>query len=196
MLYLTDLTWQNSILLKFFNFLPQCLLMLVFSYYLHDNIEICLFFITYAFVTFNKVCTSQVTWIFEKLLAFKYILIIFKVFCLVFVPYSDNNTKVKNIDPQFNLNFPLMASGTSNCKIILYDNLFYSKIILVLKAIWLFYAFKLEFRGENTFLELWLASILFAAINCFIMKYAFLDTYAFYDLRAQNEQRIIKKKIN
>jgi phosphatidylinositol glycan class M len=60
MLYLTDLTWQNSVLLKFFNFLPQCLLLIVFSYYLHDNIEICLFFITYAFVTFNKVCTSQV----------------------------------------------------------------------------------------------------------------------------------------
>ena len=79
MLYLTDLTWQNSVLLKFFNFLPQCLLLIVFSYYLHDNIEIWLFFITYAFVTFNKVCTSQVIWI-EKanqLIWFTYFLCIF-----------------------------------------------------------------------------------------------------------------------
>lgn len=47
------------------------------------------------------------------------------------------------------------------------------------KAIWLYFAYRLEFNGENTFLELWLSSIIFLIINCFLMKYAFLDNYLF-----------------
>lgn len=57
MLYLTDTIELG--LIKFFSFLPQLMLILSASYYLHDKIELCLFFITFTFVTFNKVCTSQ-----------------------------------------------------------------------------------------------------------------------------------------
>jgi phosphatidylinositol glycan class M len=60
MLYLTEITWSNSMVIKLFSFLPQLILISCFSYYLHNHIELCLFMITFVFVTFNKVCTSQV----------------------------------------------------------------------------------------------------------------------------------------
>lgn len=57
MLYLTDTIELG--LIKYLSFFPQFMLILSTSFYLHDQIELCLFFITFTFVTFNKVCTSQ-----------------------------------------------------------------------------------------------------------------------------------------
>lgn len=51
------------------------------------------------------------------------------------------------------------------------------------QAVWLFYAYKLEFEGENTFVSLWFSSLLFLSINCFIMKSGFIDTYQLDDLK-------------
>jgi len=59
MLYLTaesELTSVLSILL----FIPQFLLLLVFSVKFYKDPSLCWFLNTFVFVTFNKVCTSQV----------------------------------------------------------------------------------------------------------------------------------------
>lgn len=40
---------------------------------------------------------------------------------------------------------------------------------VVSQGIWLFYAYKLEFLGENTFNELFMASILFFLTNCWLI---------------------------
>lgn len=59
MLYLNDLHTQ-SLLVKLVEFLPQILLILAASVSLHrKSITFCFFLITFLFVTFNKVCTSQ-----------------------------------------------------------------------------------------------------------------------------------------
>lgn len=41
MLYLTDVTWNNSLLLRLFNFLPQFSLIAVFSICLNKHFELC-----------------------------------------------------------------------------------------------------------------------------------------------------------
>ena len=56
--YLTYLSPKNY-LLSFITFVPQIFNTIVFSYRLYDRLELCLFAITYSFVTFNKVTTSQ-----------------------------------------------------------------------------------------------------------------------------------------
>ncbi|CAF3336480.1 unnamed protein product [Rotaria socialis] len=56
--YLTYLRPDNS-LLPFVTFIPQIFNTLVFSCRLYDRLELCLFALTFSFVTFNKVTTSQ-----------------------------------------------------------------------------------------------------------------------------------------
>lgn len=53
---------------------------------------------------------------------------------------------------------------------------FYLKIK---KAVWLYFAYELEFNGNNTFIELWIAGLLFISINCYLIKSCFLDNYDF-----------------
>lgn len=68
-LYLTGAD-TDSLLLKIVTFLPQAILTLAISVYMYEYLEFAFFAITFMFVTFNKVCTSQVqkfTQIFPKL---------------------------------------------------------------------------------------------------------------------------------
>lgn len=60
LLYLTNLTRQNSLALKLFYFMPQLVSILVTSCALYKHIELCFLVLTVLFVSFNKVCTSQV----------------------------------------------------------------------------------------------------------------------------------------
>jgi len=59
MLYL--LSDVESPFVSFVTFLPQVILLVIISIKFYDkaNLPFCLFLETYAFVTFNKVCTSQ-----------------------------------------------------------------------------------------------------------------------------------------
>lgn len=84
-----------------------------------------------------------------------------------------------------------MWSGNKkfNCKIYklyTHKNKFYA-----LKAIWLYFAYELEFLGKNTYIQLFIASIIFLFINCYIMYAAFLDSYQF---EKQNKKLKNKKK--
>ena len=60
MLYLIQDTWL-SFPIGIIAFLPQVLLLIVASLWLHRDITFCCFVQTFMFVTFNKVCTSQVS---------------------------------------------------------------------------------------------------------------------------------------
>lgn len=58
MLYLIQDSWHSS-LLGLLTFVPQVLIVFFSSLYLHRDISLCCFVQTFAFVTYNKVCTSQ-----------------------------------------------------------------------------------------------------------------------------------------
>ena len=59
MLFVTQGTWLASLLSKI-AFIPQFILLLTSSLWIHRDISFCLFIQTFVFVTFNKVVTSQV----------------------------------------------------------------------------------------------------------------------------------------
>ncbi len=45
------------------------------------------------------------------------------------------------------------------------------------QGIWLYFAYKLEFLGENTFIQLWVSSLIFLMINFYVMNKGFIDCY-------------------
>lgn len=59
LLYLTNESWKNSMLLKIFYFMPQIVSILLVSTSMYQHIELCFLVLTVLFVSFNKVCTSQ-----------------------------------------------------------------------------------------------------------------------------------------
>ncbi|KAJ1370198.1 hypothetical protein KIN20_031878 [Parelaphostrongylus tenuis] len=59
LLYLIDGEETISKVVGFFAFLPQLFLIVYFAFRYHDDLPFCWFLTTFAFVTFNKVCTSQ-----------------------------------------------------------------------------------------------------------------------------------------
>lgn len=58
MLYLTAESSYSTVV-GLITFIPQLILLLVFSIRYHQNLPLCWFLNTFAFVTYNKVCTSQ-----------------------------------------------------------------------------------------------------------------------------------------
>ncbi|CAF0737062.1 unnamed protein product [Brachionus calyciflorus] len=135
MLYLTDQT--NLGVNKFLSFLPQLILIISSSIYIHKSIELCLFVITFTFVTFNKVCTSQ-----------------YFIWYLSLLPL---------IIPKLRIN--------------IYKAICFFIVWMLAQAMWLYFAYDLEFNGLNTYIGLWLSGLLFTLINCWVLKKAFLDTY-------------------
>ena len=71
----TSLSWIISLLA----FVPQLLLVLVFGVKYYKDLPFCCFVQTFAFVTFNKVCTSQVMKLFK------------------WDPWDENAAHVKNV---------------------------------------------------------------------------------------------------
>ncbi len=101
---------------------------------------------TFAFVTFNKVCTSQ-----------------YFLWYLVFLPiYLPDSALIRN--PA--LGVSVLAAWVSG------------------QGMWLWHGYRLEMLGESTFVPgLWLSSLLFFAVNCWILGIIVSD-------KGQEEQRL------
>jgi len=126
--YLTYLV-PNHRVLPFLTFIPQLFNTIVFSYRLYNRLELCLFALTFSFVTFNKVTTSQ-----------------YFLWYLIFIPILLPNIQLK------------------------WKTLFFLLVAwLFAQAWWLFEAYQLEFQGQNTFVRIWLASIVFGFVNVTIL---------------------------
>lgn len=124
--------YKNSSALRWVSlaaFLPQMILVLVFSWKYRHDLNFAWFLSTLAFVSFNKVCTSQ-----------------YFVWYLTFFPM---------ILAQFHFTFDR----------ILKMSIFWFGA----QGIWLFFAYLLEFRGWNTFFLVWLSSLLFLIVNCYLI---------------------------
>lgn len=63
MLYLTMVT-EHTLVIGLLSFIPQLILMVTFSIKYRQETALCWFLNTFVFVTFNKVCTSQVIFYF------------------------------------------------------------------------------------------------------------------------------------
>lgn len=112
-------------------FLPQTLLsFLIIPLSLAKmDLTACFFAQTFAFVTFNKVVTSQ-----------------YFMWYLVFLPLYLPRSK--------------FLSRTGLVALILW---------IASQALWLYFAYGFEILGRNTFLEMWMATILFFSVNIFIL---------------------------
>ncbi|KAG5438821.1 hypothetical protein PCANB_002541 [Pneumocystis canis] len=121
------------------SFIPQmllstCLIPVAFA---KKNLPGSIFSQTFAFVTFNKVCTSQY---------FMWYLILLPIF------------------------LPSLKFHSGLLMIILWG---------LAQALWLFFAFRLEFLGMNVFFPyLWISSILFFVINIWILGHI-IDSLSF-----------------
>lgn len=115
-------------------FLPQALIVLILSwrYRSRDDLSWALFVLTFGFVTFNKVVTSQYFLWYLSLLPL----------CLPELEFSRKKSALLTV----------AWLGT--------------------QAVWLFFAYLLEFRGLNVFIYVWMASLLFFATNIWIMTEA------------------------
>lgn len=126
--YLTYLSPKNSFL-SLITFFPQLINTLICSIRFYDRLELSLFALTFAFVTFNKVTTSQ-----------------YFLWYLIFLPI---------LLPRLQLRW----------KTLLLCLFFW----LFAQAFWLYEAYRLEFQSENTFLQIWIASIFFGCVNVAIL---------------------------
>ncbi|KAI9563083.1 hypothetical protein GHT06_010540 [Daphnia sinensis] len=122
---------DTATLVALASFLPQMLIVLVISwrYRSRDDIGLGLFVLTFGFVTFNKVVTSQYFLWYLSLLPL----------CLPELNFS-NTKRIA------------MASAW-----------------LLSQGVWLLFAYRLEFLGHNVMLHVWMASLLFFAVNVYIM---------------------------
>jgi phosphatidylinositol glycan class M len=126
--YLTYLSPKHH-LLSLITFIPQVFNTIVFSYRLYDRLELCLFALTFSFVTFNKVTTSQ-----------------YFLWYLIFIPI-----------------------------LLPYIHLKWKTLLMLLVAWlaaqgwWLYEAYQLEFQAKNTFVQIWLASMVFGFVNVIIL---------------------------
>ncbi|GAB6020794.1 hypothetical protein CHUAL_003454 [Chamberlinius hualienensis] len=114
-------------------FLPQFLAVLVciIKYRRRSDLPFCIFMETYAFVTFNKVCTSQ-----------------YFLWYLSLVQLVIPKLKFQWLD--------LFRVGT---------------LWVSSQAVWLFAAYAYEFRGANTLLYVWIASLAFLLSNIFVLRF-------------------------
>lgn len=122
---------DSATLVALASFLPQLFIVLVISwrYRSRADLSLGLFVLTFGFVTFNKVVTSQYFLWYLSLLPL----------CLPELNFS-NTKRIA------------MGSGW-----------------LISQGFWLLCAYRLEFLGHNVMLHVWMASLLFFAVNVYIM---------------------------
>ena len=122
---------DSAPLVSLATFLPQLLMVLILSwrYRSRADLSLALFVLTFGFVTFNKVVTSQYFLWYLSLLPL----------CIPELHFS--NTKRVS-----------MGLGW-----------------LISQGMWLLCAYRLEFLGHNVMLHVWVASLLFFAVNVYIL---------------------------
>uniref|UniRef100_A0AC35FPI6 GPI mannosyltransferase 1 n=1 Tax=Panagrolaimus sp. PS1159 TaxID=55785 RepID=A0AC35FPI6_9BILA len=116
-------------LIGFGAFIPQAAAVIAFAFKYSQDLEFCWFLTTFAFVTLNKVSTSQ-----------------YFVWYLIYVPLISNSLNISNRKA-----LQLLAGW------------------FIGQVIWLGFAYLFEFRGWNTLVFIWLSSLLFVAINFWII---------------------------
>uniref|UniRef100_A0AC34QAL5 GPI mannosyltransferase 1 n=1 Tax=Panagrolaimus sp. JU765 TaxID=591449 RepID=A0AC34QAL5_9BILA len=133
------LAYDDPVMLKWIStaaFVPQLVAIVGFALKYAKDLEFCWFLTTFAFVSFNKVCTSQ-----------------YFVWYVIFTPIIANSLQI------------------TTSKII--------KLVICwfgAQGIWLSCAYLLEFQGWDMFVQVWLASLLFLAVNCWIIV-SLMKTY-------------------
>ncbi|EDV29023.1 uncharacterized protein TRIADDRAFT_49771 [Trichoplax adhaerens] len=130
MMYINVESWLGSIISRL-AFIPQLILMLIISLYSYTDICFCMFVQTFAFVTFNKVCTSQ-----------------YFLWYLSLLPLVLANNRLLN-KPKYSATLGITW--------------FLSQVV------WLFFAYLVEFKGKNTFVLIWIGSILHFFVNIFVL---------------------------
>ncbi|KAI1433491.1 glycosyltransferase family 50 protein [Xylaria sp. CBS 124048] len=127
--------WANK--MESLAFLPQLLLSTILIPLIgaKKDLPTTLLAQTFAFVTFNKVCTSQ-----------------YFLWYMVFLPLYLPNSSLLLLRQR-----PFLGPATL-------------ALWVLAQAVWLHQGYNLEFLGLSTFLPgLWLASLAFFAVNCFIL---------------------------
>jgi phosphatidylinositol glycan class M len=150
-------------------FLPQISLSLIVIPFLlaRKDLASTMLAQTFAFVTFNKVCTSQVSLVNTNTFRdhanqFQYFL-----WYMVFLPFYLPNSVL------------LLRPALGSTALALW---------IVGQALWLHQGFGLEFLGQSTFVPgLWAASATFFVINCWILGLIVADIKA-RDVRGQGLQ--------
>ncbi|XGW08826.1 hypothetical protein V3C99_011275 [Haemonchus contortus] len=120
-----------SKLIGFLAFLPQMGLVLYYAFRYHHDLPFCWFMSTFAFVTFNKVCTSQ-----------------YFVWYICLLPL---------ITSRFKKTMPME-------EVISLIGIWFTS-----QGVWLMFAYLYEFRKWRTLEFVWMASIAFLVVNCYIM---------------------------
>ncbi|CAF1222994.1 unnamed protein product [Rotaria sordida] len=151
--YLTYLSPKNSFL-SLITFVPQIFNTLILSYRLYNKLELCLFALTFSFVIFNKVTTSQ-----------------YFLWYLIFIPIL-----LPNIQLKWKTLFLLLC------------------IWLLAQGWWLYHAYELEFQGKNTFVQIWLASIVFGLVNVIILCMIIRNYRQIILVSVSSEKTEIEKK--
>ncbi|CAF3468828.1 unnamed protein product [Rotaria sp. Silwood1] len=151
--YLTYLS-PKSYLLSLITFIPQIFNTLILSYRLYNKLELCLFALTFSFVTFNNVTTSQ-----------------YFLWYLIFIPIL-----LPNINLKWKTLFILLSSW------------------LIAQGWWLYHAYELEFQGKNTFVQIWLASIVFGFVNVIILCIIIYNYRQIMPVSISSEKTDIEKK--
>ncbi|EDO33030.1 predicted protein [Nematostella vectensis] len=135
MLYLTqDMPWSRVIGLL--AFVPQLVMTVVLAFKYYRDICFCCLLQTFAFVTFNKVCTSQ-----------------YFLWYLCLLPLA----------------VPYIRVSLSRALVMAFS-------WFAAQGLWLLAAYYLEFQGFNTFIFIWLASIVFFVVNLWILV-EFIKSY-------------------
>ncbi|ONK65742.1 uncharacterized protein A4U43_C06F460 [Asparagus officinalis] len=119
-----------SVLEKLISFLPQMMVQLALVFQFFEDVPLCFFAQTVAFVAFNKVITAQ------------YFVWFFCMLPLI-LPWSSMKLKRKGL----------------LCVLVWMGS----------QVHWLTWAYLLEFKGQNVFLQLWIASLVFLASNTWVL---------------------------
>lgn len=134
-----------------------------------NDLATCMLAQTFAFVTFNKVCTSQVSCFnISHSLRLRLTVPQYFLWYIVFLPfYLPNSSLLRN--PLLGLTaLGLWVAG---------------------QAAWLYEGYKLEFLGLSTFIPgLWLSSLLFFAVNVWILGLIIQDAIAAGQPTASQEE--------